>query len=388
MMRDLPVEVLTEILSRLAVKWVVRLRATCKGWRSLIDSRQFVQFHLSKSHRHGRLIIRQGSHLYSMELKSQSEEQELVELSHPLMCYSNSIKVLGSCNGLLCISNVADDIALWNPFLRKHRILPSDRFQRPQSSLFAARVYGFGHDGASNDYKLVSITYFVDLEKRSFDSQVQLYTLKSDSWISLPSMPYALCCARTMGVLVSTSLHWLVTRQLQPDQPDLIIAFHLSLHSFRELPLPSSVLGHFPMQLSSLGPSLCLVENRDSFFDIWVLKVYSLPHSWHKLFSFTPNLLSMGSRNLKSLRPLLLDRHSLLFEHNRTKLCWYDLSTGSLSYVKTPRIGHSIEATFCVGSLLPPDLLSLRHHDIETETRPSCSKKRDDFLSKGFKLTL
>ncbi|TKY53953.1 F-box protein CPR30 [Spatholobus suberectus] len=313
-MANLPIEVTTEILSRLPVKSVVRLRCTCKWWRSLIDTSHFILFHLSKSET--TLILRHRSHLYSLDLKLLDDKP--AELTHPLMCYSNSIKVLGSCNGLLCISNIADDIALWNPFLRKHRILPADRFHRPESSLFAARIYGFGYDAPSNDYKLVSITYFVDLHNRTFDSQVQLYTLKSDAWKNLPSMPYALCCERTMGVFVGGALHWVVTRKLQPDQPDLVVAFDLTRESFREVPLPETVNGHFNMEVALLGGCLCVVENRGSQFDVWVMRKYGSRDSWEKLFTLTQSH-DVGSGKLKSVRPLVfLDGDRVLFVQNRS----------------------------------------------------------------------
>ncbi|WVZ03124.1 hypothetical protein V8G54_023930 [Vigna mungo] len=147
-MANLPVEVITEILSRLPMKSVLQLRSTCKWWRSLIDTTDFIQFHLSKSHT--TLILRHRSHLYTVDL--QSLEKPL-EITHPLMCYSNNIKVLGSCNNLIYISNFVDDIVLWNPHLCKHRILPADHFNCPDSSLFAARQH-----------------YFFDLHNRTFDS--------------------------------------------------------------------------------------------------------------------------------------------------------------------------------------------------------------------------
>ncbi|XP_014515474.1 F-box protein CPR30-like [Vigna radiata var. radiata] len=246
-MANLSVEVITEILSRLPVKSALQLRSTCNWWRSLIDTIHFILFHLSKSHT--TLILRHRSHLYTVNPQSLKKP---LEITHPLMCYSNNIKVLGSCNNLIYISNVAD-IALWNPHLRKHRILPADCFNCPKSSLFAARIHGFGHDPASNDYKLVSITYFVDLHNRTFDSQVQLYTLKFDAGKNLPNMPYALYYAQTMGVLVGGALHWVITRKLEPDQPDLIITFDLTCESLHEVELPATLKGNFDMEVALLG---------------------------------------------------------------------------------------------------------------------------------------
>ncbi|WVZ25617.1 hypothetical protein V8G54_004161 [Vigna mungo] len=117
-------------MSRLSMKSVLRLRSTCKWWCSLIDTTHFILFHLSKSHT--TLILRHRSHHYTVNL--QSLEKPL-EITHPLMCYNNNINVLGFCNNLICISNVVDDIALWNPYLRKHQILPADRFNCLDSSL-------------------------------------------------------------------------------------------------------------------------------------------------------------------------------------------------------------------------------------------------------------
>ncbi|KAK7363828.1 hypothetical protein VNO77_05986 [Canavalia gladiata] len=391
-MADLPAEVITDILSHLPVKSLLRLRATCKWWRSLIDKTHFIFFHLSKSidtkNWNISLLLRHRSHLYQVNLHALDEA---VELNHPLMCYSSSINVLGSCNGLLCISNIADDFALWNPSLRKHRILPADRLNRPQSSLFAARVYGFGYDPFTNDYKLVSISYFVDLHNRSFDSQVQLYSLRSDAWKVLPSMPYALCCARTMGVFVGVALHWVVTRKLEPNEPDLIVSFDLRLESFREVPLPVSVNGNFEMNVAQLGGCLCMVEDRGSGFDVWVMRVYGSRESWCKLFTVTRRCEL--TRSMKCVKPLALgfwgDGDRVLFEQDRSKLYWYHLKSGNVSCVKISGMPNSVEGTLWVGSLVPPSILTLRDDTKRHRMRdPKITKKRDDFLSQGFKLTL
>lgn len=131
-----------------------------------------------------------------------------------------------------------------------------------------------------------------------------------------------------------------------------------------------------------------MVEHRGTGFDVWVMRVYGSRNSWEKLFTLLENNdhhEMMGSGKLKYVRPLALDDGDrVLFEHNRSKLCWYDLKTGDVSCVKLPSgIGNTIEGTVCVQSLVPPTLLSLRD-----ESQEKNRKKRDDFLSKGFKLTL
>ncbi|KAI9096778.1 hypothetical protein K1719_025957 [Acacia pycnantha] len=66
---------------------------------------------------------------------------------------------------------------------------------------------------------------------------VKIYSLRTNSWKSIQRMPYALC-ARTMGVFVGGALHLVVTRKLELDSPDLIIAFDLKHENFREVPMP------------------------------------------------------------------------------------------------------------------------------------------------------
>ncbi|XP_021741934.1 F-box protein CPR30-like [Chenopodium quinoa] len=47
--RDIPVEVTTEILSRMPVKSLHRLKCVCKSWKNLVESHDFFKHHLSRS---------------------------------------------------------------------------------------------------------------------------------------------------------------------------------------------------------------------------------------------------------------------------------------------------------------------------------------------------
>ncbi|KAG4387662.1 hypothetical protein AAZX31_09G010500 [Glycine max] len=388
----LPREVVTDILSRLPAKSLLRFRSTSKSWKSLIDSQHFNSVHLSRSlslTSNTTLILRLDSDLYQTNFPTLDPP---LFLNHPLMCYSNNITLLGSCNGLLCISNVADDIAFWNPSLRQHRILPSLPLPRrrlhPDTTLFAARVYGFGFDHTSPDYKLVRISYFVDLQDRSFDSQVKLYTLRANAWKTLPSMPYALCCARTMGVFVGNSLHWVVTRKLEPDQPDLIVAFDLTHEIFTELPLPDTggVGGGFEIDVALLGDSLCMTVNfHNSKMDVWVMREYNRGDSWCKLFTLEE---SRELRSFKCLRPLgySSDGNKVLLEHDRKRLCWYDLGKKEVTLVRIQGLPNLNEAMICLGTLVTPYFLP--RQICRKSPTLGCQRRRDDFLSQGFKLTL
>ncbi|KAK7245951.1 hypothetical protein RIF29_40805 [Crotalaria pallida] len=388
----LPSEVITVIFSFLPTPSLLRFRTVSKSLRSLIDSRHFISLHLSNSQSTS-LILCHQTDLYNLNLKTLPTAPVL--LNHPLMCYSHRITLLGSCNGLLCISNVADDIAIWNPSLRKYRILPSlNHDRRRNNTLLAARVYGFGCDDSTNDYKLVRISYYVDLQDSSFDSQVKVYSSRTNSWNILPSMNYALCCARSMGVFVHGYLHWVVRRKLEPDQPDLIVAFDLRFEKFVEVPLPEKTETSndddldFEIEVAELGGCLCMIKNyRKKRIDVFVMREYGLRGSWCKLFALGE---SRDFRSLKSVRPLgySSDGSKVLLEHNRRKMFWYDLKSEEIDYVRIPGLRYYVEGMICEGTLVSPTVLSdncRRQHDLGVQ---NAKKRRDDFLSQGFKLTL
>ncbi|KAI9123662.1 hypothetical protein K1719_004962 [Acacia pycnantha] len=387
-MADLPLEVTFVILSRLPVKSLLRFRCTCKLWRSLIDSSHFISFHLRNSletNSNNLLIFRHDSDIHVVDFDKLDAAFEVV---HPLMCYGNPLKVLGSCNGLICICNVAEDIALWNLSTRQHKIialLPVERRPESDSSLFAARGYGFGYDSFSDDFKLLRISCFVDLHTRSFESQVKIYSLRTNSWKSIQRMPYALC-SRTMGVFVGGALHWVVTRKLELDSPDLIIAFDLKHENFREVPMPE--LGNesnFQMKVALLGQSLCMLANYQyTRVDFWVMKEYGHKETWCNLFILNQSP-ELGS--LKSVKPLAYSRdgNKVFLELDHKTLCWFDLKNKGTSFIQIPRMPSLIDGTMCVGSLVPPALESkIDKQQQELEAK----KEREAFLSEGFKLVL
>lgn len=174
-----------------------------------------------------------------------------------------------------------------------------------------------------------------------------------------------------MGVFVGGALHWVVTRKLEPDQPDLVVAFDLRLESFKEVELPETVKGNFDMNVALLGGCLSVTENRGvtemgmGGFDVWVLKVYGSRDSWCKLLTVAQLC------EVKNLRPLAYSRNGdgdkVLMEQDRSKLCWYDLKNGDVSCARISGLPSLIEGIVCVGSLVPPKLLSPTSDDSRSE---------------------
>jgi len=125
---DLPPEILAEILSRLPVKSLFRFRSTSKSLKSLIDSQKFINLHLKNTLNFNLILCHNYTNFYQLRFPNLTTP---IPLNHPFTRRnSKNIVLLGSCNGLLAISNSEfvfsnpKEITFWNPTIRKYRIIP------------------------------------------------------------------------------------------------------------------------------------------------------------------------------------------------------------------------------------------------------------------------
>ncbi|AES64439.1 putative F-box domain-containing protein [Medicago truncatula] len=419
----LPPEILAEIFSRLPVQSLLRFRSTSKSLKSLIDSHNFTNLYLKNNPLNRFIILRHKSDLYQLQVDDDDFSKSMIPLNHPLstniMLSLFSLKgnrtfpLIGSCNGLLALSDGEIvfkhphgvlETTIWNPNTRKDRTIPFIPLPIPNiedsdnPNRGGICVHGFGFDPFTADYKLLRITWLFARQNIFYDSHVSLFSLKTNSWKTIPSMPYALQYVQAMGVFVQNSLHWVMAKKLDGSYPWLIVAFNLTLEIFNEVPLPvelegeevnSNSNGSFKIRVAVLGGCLCMSVNYEATkIDVWVMKDYGSRDSWCKLFTLVKSCFNSP---LDFLRPLCYssDGGKVLLEANPNldktlrKLFWYDLKSEQVSYVEG--IPNFDEAMFYVGSLVSP------FFPVDTckkENRTSKTKRRDDFLSRGFKLKL
>lgn len=256
-------------------------------------------------------------------------------------------------------------------------------------SMCNARVYGFGYDSVNEDYKLLRISQFIDLDSGGFvsESEVKVYSLRTNEWKKVEDMSYVLPPTRKNGILVSGALHWVVTRRFKFDEAeaDLIIGFDLTAEKFREVPLPDFTNDKFHMDVGVLGGCVCMIANYyDVSVDVWVMKDYGVKESWTKLC----NVGEMDDFGFKYVRPLGFSKSGgeVLLEQDREKLLWYNLKSKRIKDVNIRGMPQSFDTEFCMGSLVPVEAIRrTKNWDLG---KKNCRKKRDDFLSQGFKLVL
>ncbi|XP_043692988.1 F-box protein CPR1-like [Telopea speciosissima] len=298
----LPNEVEENILSRLPVKSLMRFRCVCKHWCNLVTKPHFIKMQLHQSTQIkevSKLVFPYAGRLYSTnvgscgkqyiktrgQLKNHMQKQ-LVLPFRDGNC-DMFLKIIGSCNGLLCLS-AFDSLYLLNPVTKEYKRLPYPEILtgRSSSSSTILTIFGFGYSPRTDEYKVMMITYF--MIEQPVHSAVFVYTLGINSyWRLIKGTSHKINYPYHHG-LVNGALHWMTSGI--PDSSKVVpISFDFGDEKFRELFLPKSFSQddtNHPMGLGELSGFLSLYHCKaDENFDIWVMKVYGDEQSWTKVFS-------------------------------------------------------------------------------------------------------
>ncbi|XP_074324240.1 F-box protein CPR1-like [Apium graveolens] len=183
----LPEELMLKIFVLLPVVTLLRCKSVCKSWLSLILNPQFVETHLIESRKRQPLSILKllGDQFY---IDTDHKTSSHLQLPEHFTVVTGSVLC---CNGLVCLANLeCDTIYLWNPMIRKFKILPTPKFKPTpvaRTFHFCSFKLGFGYDGFCNDYKIVRIvlyTAYARYKTRDFvySVHVEMYSANEDSW--------------------------------------------------------------------------------------------------------------------------------------------------------------------------------------------------------------
>ncbi|KAH7836720.1 hypothetical protein Vadar_004760 [Vaccinium darrowii] len=253
-----------------------------------------------------------------------------------------------------------------------------------------------GYDPVSDDYKVVRFIQFYGQDVwDSFDSEVKVYSMKSHSWRRIQDFPYYLRYKRSYGELVGSALHWVVSRKPESDVANLIAAFDLTSEEYRLVPQPEFSEKDFHMNIGELEGCLSILCNYIQVrVDVWVMKDYGVKESWTKLFSVAqPEVI----RSFEFVIPLAYSKcgSKVLLVQDNKKLVWYDVAHKKVKKIKARGIPDYFESFLFVESLVPlrgGGETYGKNQDGKRKKKKNTpkkdGKKRDDFLSKGFKLVL
>ncbi|XP_071721493.1 putative F-box protein At3g24700 [Rutidosis leptorrhynchoides] len=183
---EFPDEILSEILSWLPAKTLLRLKSVSKQWHSLLTTQLFKNTHLNHITKHDHQNpnkILQLSEDGFQTIDCQSPEHG-VGVTHnrplPLTLQPTKVVILASCHGLVCVgvlnygnSYYFCDLILWNPLTGEIKTLPKTNYNEECYANCRPR-FGLYYSSFDNDYKLICVT--------ADDHNVYGYSLKNDSW--------------------------------------------------------------------------------------------------------------------------------------------------------------------------------------------------------------
>ncbi|ONI26433.1 hypothetical protein PRUPE_1G024400 [Prunus persica] len=244
-----------------------------------------------------------------------------------------------SVHGLFCIhSKDGRYIALWNPSIQKLKKIPLPTFGPSYSEWFSKRkrnhLYGLGYDSVNDDYKLVGMV----VDDRSV--QVQIYSLKSNSWKRIQNGPLFsnISLGRPRIMFCNGAMSWLIVNNEVDGNRYIIQTLNLA-----------TIIR--TVSLEVLGGCLCLCVYVPTGHAVWIMKEYGVTESWTLLYCLENEAVPSGVGYFS--KPLVLSKNGeMVLTHNGRGFFWYDLRNKSFKQVQFSRPPSTqLDITFYVGSL-------------------------------------
>ncbi|KAE7995653.1 hypothetical protein FH972_000427 [Carpinus fangiana] len=214
MFKDLPEDLVAQILVWLPVVSLLRCKCVSKSWYALITHQSFVRKHLlhNKNSSNTLLLLNMFNittlNFVFSTLSYETFQLSLTQPAHPWgfgNIKKGNIRVVGSCNGLVCLHAMSSFVVIWNPATRETKVVPESNLPRhlPAGYKIIIDNIQFGFDAKTNDYKIINLLtpFDVDVAAKSFRRggiiQSEVYSLSADSWRKGDN---PLCCTGELNI--------------------------------------------------------------------------------------------------------------------------------------------------------------------------------------------
>lgn len=177
--------------------------------------------------------------------------------------------LVGSCDGMLCFCAPNGACLVWNPSIRTSIELPPLEHIKVES-------LGFGYDILTETYKVVIVIF-----ASSCHARVVVQTLGTNSWRSIEDFTGP-SYFQEFGKFVSGTINWLAGSWSANNWSNLFInSLDLVKESWSKLCLPDV----YDPTLGVLRDCLCVLYEKQFFWDVWVMKEHGNNESWTRLFN-------------------------------------------------------------------------------------------------------
>ena len=272
----LPHELIIQILQRLPVKPLIRFKSVCKSWFSLISHPQFANSHFQLP----KILLISTSTLQSQSVNLEPSLASVsLNLDFLLSESYSDLQIKASFKGFILL-HCSSNIFLWNPSTGIHKKIPLPPFGSSQN---VKSFYGFGYDQSTNDYLLVSMSYFPFVQFGNISPHIELFSVRANTWKEIDSthFPYRKTSDEDPSIFNNGAIHWLAYH-LDSDKC-VIVVFDLMERKLCDMYLPDDfnrrpndrglwVFGEFL--------SLWAMYYDKNIVEIWVMKEYKVHSSW------------------------------------------------------------------------------------------------------------
>ncbi|XP_010546818.1 PREDICTED: F-box/kelch-repeat protein At3g06240-like [Tarenaya hassleriana] len=367
---SLPPDIVRNILLRLPAKAIGRFRCVSKLFRSLSSDPVFAKTHLDLSLRNDafrtrrrRLVVSFRRDLYTVDFDSIVDACDgirdlgAVEIPQPPVmsnlvssCHREDlcIEMVESCNGLLCTTNGALNVCLFNLTTGESKRIPGVlELLNSGSKREEINGFGFGFDAINDDYKLVALVSGDVLN-------AGVYSLKTDSWKWVGDSRYGYDDDDMIddGLLVNGAIHWVARHR--EDGRRVVVAFDLTTEQFKDMALPDEAkdcpheLGRFELQ--KLNGRLCMVysccEEHDDF---WVMNEHGVASSWVRV------RISVSYDFMKPLCSVRNEEETLMQVNGKLVLYNFQNDTSTSLVLKDAKQRRIMMADTFIESLVSPN---------------------------------
>ncbi|THG21162.1 hypothetical protein TEA_011496 [Camellia sinensis var. sinensis] len=330
---NLPQEVVFDILARLLVKSLLQMRCVCKSWNSLINSPNFITSHTNQT------LANNNNELVLLRHHTDGKDQFTVHCNNntfnecttfdcPFTNWTKYyLRVVGLCDGLVCLSSYDQTTILWNPSIKRCLNLPTPHITYKSHSSYTF-ILGFGFDSLTNGFKVVRLVYFHKNFGYRLPVEVDVYMLSIGTWRTVntvtPSYNLMQCVSHAF---VNRACHW--------------IGFEAMTKEISDWGYPS----------------------KDC--DIWVMTEYGVVESWTKLFT-----IDFGISKAVGFRK----NGEFLAEDSEGKLVTYDFKMGQIVYLGI----HGLKQSFHLDNYMESLVLLIEGNEVLEE-----KAKSSNALDKG-----